>query len=527
MNIYENIILQAIPRILTNLDRDPTSKTYGCFDRNYWHYKIRDFPSAILQQSSLALAILYKNDFIGSKYYKNEKIKKWAIAGAEYWEKIQLKDGSFNEYYPSEHGYPPTVFSLHAVSETYRVLGIEPNVQMKNAMFRSCKFILNKTEKEALNQEMAAVAALYSVYLLTKKRWILSGLKAKKNKLFSKLCKEGWFSEYGGADIGYLSVALNYLGEYYSMSKDKSAEAIAVKIIDFLKYFVHPDGTVGGDYGSRNTEYLLPYGLEIFSHQNSISSRIIDKHFGNTNFSVDDRYLCHYFSHSLVKAFLYHKKRKYSEKLPCEINTNKYFPKAGLLVFSNDIYYAVLGLSKGGVITVFTRNNNSFRDCGYRIKQGKTIAANNFIDKYNIRKDGTTFVISGHMNSMKPVVSTPLNHIVLRIISIFMKNRLIPYLKKNVIHSSRRNNISFSRQVEFEKEGITITDSINCKRKADIISECDRFSLRYVPSSKFFQLNELDGHFDTHVFRNINSLKIKKYFDVKNNKIKKEIISSF
>ena len=45
---------RALPRILTQACRDPGSPAYGCFDRNWWHYKIRDFPSIMLQQGGYA-----------------------------------------------------------------------------------------------------------------------------------------------------------------------------------------------------------------------------------------------------------------------------------------------------------------------------------------------------------------------------------------------------------------------------------------------------------------------------------------
>ncbi len=51
----ERLCDEWMPRILTQLDRDPTSSTYGCADRNWWHYKIRDFPSIILQQAGYAV----------------------------------------------------------------------------------------------------------------------------------------------------------------------------------------------------------------------------------------------------------------------------------------------------------------------------------------------------------------------------------------------------------------------------------------------------------------------------------------
>ena len=44
---YADAALHEIPRLLTLLDRDPSSPTYGCFDRNYWHYRTQDFPSGI------------------------------------------------------------------------------------------------------------------------------------------------------------------------------------------------------------------------------------------------------------------------------------------------------------------------------------------------------------------------------------------------------------------------------------------------------------------------------------------------
>ena len=47
--MYRDYIRKKLPLVLTQIDRDRHSKTYGCCDRNFWHLKIRDFPSAILQ----------------------------------------------------------------------------------------------------------------------------------------------------------------------------------------------------------------------------------------------------------------------------------------------------------------------------------------------------------------------------------------------------------------------------------------------------------------------------------------------
>ena len=51
----EKVAHRQLPRILTQFCRDPNNSAYGCADRNWWHYKIRDFPSIILQQAALTI----------------------------------------------------------------------------------------------------------------------------------------------------------------------------------------------------------------------------------------------------------------------------------------------------------------------------------------------------------------------------------------------------------------------------------------------------------------------------------------
>src|SRR4030067_2008350 len=92
----QGLIVQTIPRLLSQLDRDPTSLSFGSFDRNFWQYKIRDFSSALLQQSSYTLALLFRYQFPGNAYYDNPTIKHWAEAGLAFLGKVQLADGSFN-----------------------------------------------------------------------------------------------------------------------------------------------------------------------------------------------------------------------------------------------------------------------------------------------------------------------------------------------------------------------------------------------------------------------------------------------
>ena len=46
-----------IARVMSLQNSNPFSKHYGCFDRNFWHFKtIIDFPSATYQQVVLGFS---------------------------------------------------------------------------------------------------------------------------------------------------------------------------------------------------------------------------------------------------------------------------------------------------------------------------------------------------------------------------------------------------------------------------------------------------------------------------------------
>ena len=70
----------------------------------------------------MTLALLYAMPLAGSCYRGNANIRAWAQAGLRFWARRQHRDGSFDEYYPSEHGYIPTSFSRYAAAEACRVL---------------------------------------------------------------------------------------------------------------------------------------------------------------------------------------------------------------------------------------------------------------------------------------------------------------------------------------------------------------------------------------------------------------------
>ena len=120
--IYSDVVIKQIPRLLGYVNTNKNSRNYGCCDRNYWHYKFIDFPCVRLQEMSLTLALLFKKKYPGNSFFKNDEIKNLSIATIVFWTKIQNDDGSFNEWYPKEHSFVATAFSLYAISEAYKLL---------------------------------------------------------------------------------------------------------------------------------------------------------------------------------------------------------------------------------------------------------------------------------------------------------------------------------------------------------------------------------------------------------------------
>lgn len=518
--MYQAFILKTIPKVLSQIDRDKNSRTYGCCDRNYWHLKTRDFSSAILQQSGLALALLYLNKFEGNIYYHHEYVKEWAISTVYFWKKIQLGDGSFNEYYPNEHGFPPTAFSLYAVCEIYRRLGMQDKALI-SAFKKTAKYLTEHIEAEAYNQELASITALYSVYNITHEGWILSGLKKKLTRILSLQSSEGWFPEYGGADIGYLSVSLDMLGEYYWMSEDEQVYGSLNKIIDFIQYFIHPDGSVGGEYASRNTTYFLPNGIEVMIRKgNKIAEEIKKAILQNSDMifyfmdSVDDRYCSHYLLHSFLRAM---EKETVEEvatniDLPCSRQkTEGFFPQSGLYVYVNKGIYAVVGGKKGGVIKLYQDSTPMFVDCGYRVDYGRgKIAITNWQDdNWSIKQKSGYFEIEGLFSLVTQKIPNPILHIGLRIISFLVGNRIIGLLKKKMILIDKHTNIKFKRKIQFDEEALYIEDEILSPNIIDVIA-ADNFSLRHVASGKFYSLSDLALH------------NRKKYLQIKNIRIKQK-----
>lgn len=285
---YKEKALLQVPRILGFIDRNESSNTYGCSDRYYWHYKLSDISNARFQEVAILLAVLYKYDIDSKSFFKNEKAYQWAKAVVKFWAKIRNKDGSVNEVYPYERSFCATALSAYAITESMLILGInEPLGLEKTGLWLS-----KNNNPQVSNQMAGAVVSLYNIYLLTRNSVFKQSCEEKLKQLIKNQDENGYFPEYGGADIGYQSLTLSLLARYYKKSKSDFILPFLKKGIEAVEARVLEDG--GFDYSdtSRKTQFLYPYSFAMFK------SRVVQKHLKGLSENrvlepswLDDRYV--------------------------------------------------------------------------------------------------------------------------------------------------------------------------------------------------------------------------------------------
>ena len=496
---YLTAIIDEMPRLLSQLDTNPLSPTYGCFDRQYWHYKTSDMPCARYQEAGLTLALISRIASPKNIYYKDEQMIRFAVASVSYWSKIQESDGSYNEWYPNERSFVATAFSLFAVTEVY-LLFPHRCKQYTDAIVRAANWLCNQTELSVCNQQAGASAALYNAYRITADSRYKTRAEKNLKQLIHAQTPEGWFPEYGGADVGYSSVTIDYLANYYKKSKDKQVLPVAEKLLNFLDYFVHPGYTWGGIYGSRNTQYMIPGGMEIFSQYFPAAQRLsqsVLSHLRTRSLIVDDRYLC-YNGYTYLYAYLHFSSHKRNDFLYTK-SFIRHFPQAGLLITSNKRYYAICNLKKGGVAAIYSQKNGKliFNDCGLIGRlENNTVVSTQFLNMTIMpRIQGRVATITGPMYRVTSLINTPGKQLLMRCFQLILGRVAIfsklskKLLRVVLITGGKKVPISYEKTFIFSDRRVNITTTVHMTRDSLRFRQLwpfATFMLIYVPSSRYY-----------------------------------------
>jgi hypothetical protein len=479
--LLEQVTRVYAPRILTQLCRDPTSPLYGCADRNWWHYKIRDFPSIILQQAGYAMHLAAQlppwRDDAGS-------LEALAAASARFWNQRALKHHAFEEYYPWEQGYPPLAFSTLAVAKLADA-GAVPLEDVQPGLSRAARQLRARFEDKAGNQQVAGLAALAWVDRLLPGEADPAAFAAQKARTLALQHEEGWYWEYDGPDLGYLAVTIDCLWDLFDATGDADYKASIERALAFMRRFVHAAPHGVGLHNSRNTDYLVPYGIIRSALAGSEDAAAVAHWaFGRADAhdhffaAVDDRYLCHYIGQSVFRAVGLLQQAAIAAPTP-------FAPPPALLAGSGHFLDEGLIVScrKGGIVTM-TSGPAVASDFGWIVQRGtKQFVSHWWSDAWAFSTKDGAVEIEGQLFPHAEKVSTPAKHIVLRLLSLLLGRRLIGLLKRVLIFKRGGDGPRLRRCVERSDGILVVTDQITGLRPGDELLRAPRASKRHVASA--------------------------------------------
>lgn len=463
------LVLPEIPKILTLLDRTAVSPTYGCFDRTYWHYRMIDFPCGMSQEFVLPLALVWSMQQLPENpYYGSAEIRELIVAGMRFAARSSHPDGSCDDYYPFERAAGAAAFSLFAILRSAEILALPPEPELDNFMMRRARWLAEHVESGRLsNHEALIVACLESAERRFPGQGFDAFMHQRLKRLLSWQDTEGWFDEYGGADLGYLSLTIGLLADLDRRRPDLALRQPLAAAINFLAHFVHPDGTVGGEYSSRSTLNFFPFGFEIAASWSPMAQAIsqqvkrplIEQ---RTPCYSDDRIIGHHLWAWLLTLQNDCLDRCEAAPLP---SGEKWFPACQLFVDRQGENMMVAALGRGGVYKYFSGGQLAVSDTGVtlcRKSDGKT-AVTHLGGAAAIVAEGSV-VTSGPMTFAKSALLTPFKNVILRLLMIslgrFFPDLVRRSLQKLLVTGKNEAPFRFERRFERSKSGWTVHDTI-------------------------------------------------------------------
>ncbi len=507
-NLFAQKALEQIPKILTLLDRNPHSPTYGCFDRNFWHYKIIDFPSGMAQEFVYPLALAYLTDVPNNQFYQQGVIRDWVEAGIIYAANSSHPDGSCDDYFPFERAGGASAFSLLAGIESYTLLGLE-NPHLLDFFAKRASWLADHTESGRLtNHHVLIVLCLELLSRLLKTSEWDRAKALRLEKVLSWQSNEGWFPEYEGCDPGYHTLSISFISQIYQFSQDIRVKEALVKAVKLAADFIHPDGSYGGEYTSRNTYNFFPYGFELVGKWLPEALEINDRFLQGISQGLDPCYADdhiighHTWNYLLAWRDFATERPNLSPRLEGQV----WLKDAQILIDRREDTELYLALNKGGVFKLFRNSKLVCSDTQFSVQlQAKNKIKNavgHLVDEYEIKVTPDEIIIKGKLGWAKQKQMTPGNLLILRIVMLtvgrFFPDLIRKLLQKVLITGKTKAPFEFERKLSWQEGQWRITDELKSSAWKQVQSlgiGGDQTSI-YVVMSRTFQIGQLQPWLD-------------------------------
>lgn len=491
---YKNQIDVVLPRILALFDNSKISKTFGIGDRTFWGWKLIDFPNGTFQGAVHGLARLVSFNMLPD-YISSASIVNRIVNIIRETDKIIRPDGSTEEAFPYESSY--CVTGLVAYDFLSALILLKDRLdevtfnELTEVVKRLITFLLkNKEEHAIITNHLATVVAA-----LTKWDHIVGSDSSHKinellKTIYTNQSSEGWYSEYGGADPGYQTLAIYYLADANTFLKSKKLDESLEKSLEFLSYSIHPDGSFGGVYGNRNTRFFYPGGLELLKHKFPICRKILFQMRKSIEemrvvclLSMDEQNLIPMFNSYVMAAELIRdndlKLQDYILPYSDPKTFVKKYSKAGVYFIKTPKGYSWLSLSKGGSFGVYdVESGKSSIDYGSLYeKDGEYYSTQNNCAEI-VSETESQLKLKTRISKVNQMLPSPLKFIILRLLNIgpMRIKPLGEIVKKILVHllvTNKKGSIGYIvRTFNYNSESLLVEEhcSVDSLNRIDAIN---------------------------------------------------------
>jgi hypothetical protein len=479
-------VLTACRYALSAENRDRWAPAYGCCDRRYWAWKLVDFPEATFQRlvAPLAWCAGQAEDDTG---IPRAVLVEAVAAGLTYSAAIQHADGSFDQAFPHEHSCGATAFLAAALAATRaRAAGFLDAAVLAatdRMLQRAAGFLCRRDEAHgyiANHRAGAAYALLRCGELYNEARFTTRG-RAVLDALLSRQSPEGWFPEYGGADPGYQTLLMHYLAQIQDHWPDARLAAALAGSLDFLAWFAQPDGSFGGEYGSRRTRVYYPGGIALCARDNPTAAQLtrwmVSAHARGATTTlqdIDTGNLAPLLESCICALNVCGRLPADTVPLPClRDGAAQDFPGAGLHVRSTARQYIVVGAANGGVVHVCGRapGTGNYTDAGFigRTRRGTPITSQ-VTGRARTRVDDDRITVTTPFAVCPRSLPTPVSMLCLRVLSLTVmrwrraREAIKRGLVRLLVHGGKAVPLTLTRSVTWNADAVTVTDELTAQR---------------------------------------------------------------
>ena len=499
--------VRSVPRILLMLDRNPVSRTYGCFDREYWHYRTADFPCGMNEEFVLVLAEAWRARHPQNPFYQNERLRELILAALHFARQSAHRDASCDDYFPFEKARGAVSFSLYAQTESCLRLGIKAPELLKFFIRRADWMLRHQESGRLANHQALGALALHNVFALTGETRFQQGSNELVKLTLAWQDAEGWFQEYEGADPGYQTCSISFLAKLRQKTGDARLTAPLQRAAEFAVDFLHPDGSYAGEYGSRNTHHFYPHGMELLAAECPAARRLADTclHLAlprRTRYFNDDNRMCAHYVYDWFQAWQDYAAVPGRGGPPPPVEPRvTWRPNAGLLAVHTATHCVIAAAHKGGVLRVLRPAGPVYADTGVmvQLEDGRALVAHLYNRANQVTWDAAqqTLTIAGPLCRRRSPLMTPVKQMIFRVLALTI-GRLNPnwlrlVVQKLFITGKPATVATFRRLIRLRPDAVEITDEVALNgvgRPMAVLAAPEATSI-YIASSNPFQMNNL------------------------------------